>query len=173
MHTPLEQASIADGESLSLGGLYWPKPYFPTRVERAALIAGVIPAWATPTGTTSAWIWTGFGLPTPLSVLRPPSPSLSPIERESWRARELRPLHHQVTYVGGHPVLDPYSTEAELLRHAHNIDSAATQILFLRAIEFPTRVRLRLRMSDTQRDRAHQIRERIAQMERVYPDITR
>jgi hypothetical protein len=173
MHTPLEQASLADGESLSLGGLYWPRPYFPTRVERAALVAGAIPAWATPTGTTSAWIWTGFGVPTPLSVLRPSSPSLSPIERESWRARELREAHHHVTSVGGHPVLDPPSTEEELLRHAHNIDSAATQILFLRAIGFPTRSRSRLRMSDTQRDWAHQIQERVAQMESAYPDITR
>ena len=130
MHTPPEHSSISDGYSLSLGGLYWPRPYFPSRTERALLIGQSLPHWAIPTGNTAGWIWTGMGLPTPLTVLRPRTPALSPLEREHWRAREVRDSRHTVVEVAGQSILDPLSTEIELLSHGRDIDSAATQILF-------------------------------------------
>jgi hypothetical protein len=173
MHTPSQQSSILDGESLSLGGLYWPRPYFPTRVERAKLVSMALPEWATPSGTTAAWIWTGMGSPTPLTVLRPSHPAISPIERERWRAKELRDSHHKITTVGGYRVLDPLSTEEELFRHTHTIDSSATQILFLRALGWSRRSGHTVRMSDAQRERAGLIRDRIHELEDRYPDITR
>ena len=114
MHTPPEHSSISDGYSLSLGGLYWPRPYFPSRTERALLIGQSLPHWAIPTGNTAGWIWTGMGLPTPLTVLRPRTPALSPLEREHWRAREVRDSRHTVVEVAGQSILDPLSTEIEL-----------------------------------------------------------
>lgn len=173
MHTPPEHSAIVDGEALSLDGLYWPRPYYPTRAERAALIAVHIPAWATATSHTSGWIWTGMGSPLPLVVLRPTQPAVSPIERERWKARELRQPAHQTTAIGGHRVLDTSSTEVELLTHSHHIDRAASQIFFLRQEPAHVLAGASLRMSANQRERAHRIMERVLKLQEAYPDITR
>ena len=173
MHTPLEHSAISDGDSLSIGGLYWPRPYFPTRWERATLIGSVIPPWAIPTSNTAGWIWTGMGLPTPLAVLRPSTPALSPLQRERWRAREVRDSRHTVVSVAGFPVLDPLSTENELLSHAHNVDSAATQILFLRSLHHHGEIQIPARVPKGQRERVHSILERVRLLTERYPDITR
>ena len=173
MHTPPEHSAIVDGEALSLDGLYWPRPYYPTRVERAALIAANIPAWATATSHTSGWIWTGMGSPLPFAVLRPNQPAVSPIERERWRARELRQPAHQTATIGGYRLLDTSSTEAELLTHTHDIDRAATQIFFLRQEPAHVAADAPLRMSSDQRERAHLILERVRQLQETYPDSTR
>ena len=173
MHTVSQQSSLSDGEALSFGGLLWPRPYVPARVERATLVHSALPAWAIPSGTTAAWIWTGMGLPTPLTVLRPSSPAISPLVREYWKARELLESRHHVTTVGGYTVLDPLSTERDLFTHDDSIDSCATQILFLRALTHPSRPLGALRLSPTQRERMAVIEERIARLQRRYPDITR
>jgi len=173
MHTPSQHSSLSDGESLSLGGLYWPRPYFPTRAERATLISEVIPSWATPSGITAAWIWTGMGLPTPLSVLRPTAPAISPLERERWRARELRSHKHGVVRISGVQVLDPPSVEVELLRSPEPLDLLATQVLFLRSLGFPLPEASMARLSAPQRERVTLIYERVHDLERLYPDITR
>ena len=173
MHTPAQCSSLFDGESLSLGGLYWPRPYFPTRAERATLISEVIPSWATPSGITAAWIWTGMGLPTPLCVLRPAAPAISPLERERWKARELRSHKHGLVQVAGYQVLDPPSAEKELLRSPQSIDLLATQIFFLRSLEFPLPDISVVRLSAAQRERATLIMERVQELTELYPDITR
>ena len=173
MHTPPEHSSISDGYSLSLGGLYWPRPYFPSRTERAALIGQSLPHWAIPTGNTAGWIWTGMGLPTPLTVLRPGTPALSPLEREHWRAREVRDSRHTVVDVAGQSILDPLSTEIELLSHGRDIDSAATQILFLRTLREQEGHPIATRMSPSQRERAHAVLQRVRELAERYPDITR
>ena len=173
MHTPLDHSAISDGDSLSLGGLYWPRPYFPSRTERAVLIGQSVPHWAIPTGNTAGWIWTGMGLPTPLTVLRPSTPALSPLERERWRAREVRDARHTVVNLAGQKILDPLSTENELLRHGRDIDSAATQILFLRFLRDEGSLPLPTRMSEAQRERAHAVLERVGILSERYPDITR
>ena len=173
MHTPPEHSSISDGYSLSLGGLYWPRPYFPSRTERALLIGQSLPHWAIPTGNTAGWIWTGMGLPTPLTVLRPRTPALSPLEREHWRAREVRDSRHTVVEVAGQSILDPLSTEIELLSHGRDIDSAATQILFLRSLREQVGQPIATRMSQSQRERAHAVLQRVRVLTERYPDITR
>ncbi len=173
MHTPPEHSSISDGYSLSLGGLYWPRPYFPSRTERAVLIGQSLPHWAIPTGNTAGWIWTGMGLPTPLTVLRPSTPALSPLEREHWRAREVRDSRHTVVEVAGQSILDPLSTEIELLSHGRDIDSAATQILFLRSLREQVGQPIATRMSQSQRERAHAVLQRVRVLTERYPDITR
>ena len=173
MHTPPEHSSISDGYSLSLGGLYWPRPYFPSRTERALLIGQSLPHWAIPTGNTAGWIWTGMGLPTPLTVLRPRTPALSPLEREHWRAREVRDSRHTLVEVAGQSILDPLSTEIELLSHGRDIDSAATQILFLRSLREQVGQPIATRMSQSQRERAHAVLQRVRVLTERYPDITR
>ena len=173
MHTPTEHGAIVDGEALSLDGLYWPRPYYPTRIERANLIAAHIPAWDTATSHTSGWIWTGMGSPLPFAVLRPSQPAISPLERELWRARELRTPDHKTATIGGHRVLDTSSTEAELLAQSRDIDRAATQIFFLRQEHAHLSADTSLRMSAQQRERAHLIVERVLTLQETYPDITR
>ena len=173
MHTPPEHSSISDGYSLSLGGLYWPRPYFPSRTERALLIGQSLPHWAIPTGNTAGWIWTGMGLPTPLTVLRPSTPALSPLEREHWRAREVRDSRHTLVEVAGQSILDPLSTEIELLSHGRDIDSAAIQILFLRSLREQVGQPIATRMSQSQRERAHAVLQRVRVLTERYPDITR
>jgi hypothetical protein len=173
MHTPPEHSSISDGYSLSLGGLYWPRPYFPSRTERAVLIGQSLPHWAIPSGNTAGWIWTGMGLPTPLTVLRPNTPALSPLEREHWGAREVRNSRHTVVDVAGQSILDPLSTEIELLSHGRDIDSAATQILFLRSLREQVGQPIATRMSQSQREHAHAVLQRVRVLTERYPDITR
>ena len=173
MHTPPEHGAIVDGEALSLDGLYWPRPYYPTRIERANLIAAHIPLWATATSHTAGWIWTGMGSPLPFAVLRPSQPAISPLERELWRARELRTPGHKTATIGGRRLLDTSSTEAELLTHSRDIDRAATQIFFLRQEHAHLSSDTSLRMSPQQRERAHLIVERVLTLQETYPDITR
>ena len=173
MTNALWHSMVTDGDALSLGGLCWPRPYFPTRCERAALIASHIPGWATARSHTAGWIWTGMGSPTPLSVLRPTSPALSPLERERWKARELRPRHHVVAHVGDVALLDPVSTEEDVLCHATDVDAAAAQIIVLRTLDPRRVVREPLRMSSEQRERAKKIATRVRELQSSYPDITR
>ncbi|MDA2980916.1 MAG: hypothetical protein O2828_04015 [Actinomycetota bacterium] len=173
MHTPPEHSAIVDGEALSLDGLYWPRPYYPTRIERAGLIAANTPAWATATSHTAGWIWTGMGSPLPFAVLRPSQPAISPLERELWRARELRTPAHQIATIAGYHLLDTSSTEAELLAHSQDIDRAATQIFFLRQEAAHVPASGLLRMSARQRERANLMLERVLTLQETYPDITR
>jgi len=173
MHTPPEHSAIVDGEALSLDGLYWPRPYYPTRIERAGVVGANIPRWATATGHTAGWIWTGMGSPLPFAVLRPSQPAISPLERTQWKARELRQGVHLVEQIAGFRVLDTSSTEAELLTQSHDIERAATQIVFLRVLPSHREASSALRMSAAQRDRAHLILERVRTLQDFYPDITR
>lgn len=173
MHTPPEHSAIVDGEALSLNGLYWPRPYFPTRIERAGVVSANIPRWATPTSHTAGWIWTGMGSPLPFAVLRPSLPAISPLERTQWRARELREAAHRVEYIAGFRVLSTSSTEAELLSQSDDVERAATQIVFLRLMPSHREVAGALRMSALQRDRARLILERVRTLQDTYPDITR
>ncbi len=173
MHTPPEHSAVVDGEALSLDGLFWPRPYYPTRIERAGIICSKIPHWATPTSHTAGWIWTGMGSPLPFAVLRPSQPAISPLERTQWSARELREGVHLVEHIAGFPVLDTSSTEAELLTQSHNIERAATQIVLLRTMPSHREASSALRMSASQRNLAHLILDRVRVLQETYPDITR
>lgn len=173
MTTPHQHGAIADGEALSLDGIFWHRPWFPSRVERAGIMREVLPGWAIPTAHTAGWIWTGMATPFPLAVLRPSSPALSPLERQSWGAREFRDNHHTLSYIAGCPVLDEASTVVEILTRTHHIDRAATQILFLHNGLNSAALLPRPRMSPRQRERAHRILQRVHELADAYPDITR
>ena len=96
-----------------------------------------------------------------------------PPERERWRARELRSHKHGVVRIAGVQVLDPPSVEVELLRSPEPLDLLATQVLFLRSLGFPLPEVSMARLSALQRERVTLIYERVQDLERLYPDITR
>jgi len=174
MHlTPLEHSAVADGTALSLSGLFWPRPYFPSRSERVALIAGLVPGWAIATANTAGWIWTGMGSPLPFALLRPSRPAISPLAREHWAAREFRAAHHGLARVGGFDLLDRTSTAQEIMSHGSDVDGSATQLLFLTHGEPPQQDWSQVRMSPARRHRATQILARWAKLAEDYPDITR
>jgi hypothetical protein len=173
MHpTPPQQSLIRDGLGLSLNGVFWPRPYFPTRTERASLIQGHLPPWAIPTGSTAGWIWTGMGSPTPFALLRPRSPALSPIVRERWKAREYRGAAHQLVTLGSLTLVDPEITIQEILLRGENSDACATQLLFLGCNPEHSPV-WRLRLSSARREITEGILERLRELRERYPDITR
>ena len=60
-----------------------------------------------------------------------------------------------------------------MLTHTHDIDRAATQILFLRREPTHVPADAPLRMSSYQRERAHLIMERVRELQETYPYITR
>ena len=88
-------------------------------------------------------------------------------------AREVRNSRHTVVDVAGQSILDPLSTEIELLSHGRDIDSAATQILFLRSLREQVGQPIATRMSQSQRERAHAVLQRVRVLTERYPDITR
>jgi hypothetical protein len=78
-----------------------------------------------------------------------------------------------VVDVAGQSILDPLSTEIELLSHGRDIDSAATQIIFLRTLREQESHPIATRMSPSQRERAHAVLQRVRELAERYPDITR
>jgi len=162
------------GWGVAIGSLFFPRPWFPTRGERAALVCQALPRWAIASGITAGWVWTGMGLPEPWSILRAPQPEISPIQRTLWRARSLRP-GHTLAAIGELRLLDPASCATDILLSNTDVDVCASQILFLDAR--PVRA-LRERASSI-RQSAGQRRHLVAVLDRVealrqrYPDITR
>ena len=75
--------------------------------------------------------------------------------------------------IAGVQVLDPPSVEVELLRSLEPLDLLATQVLFLRSLGFPLPEVSMARLSALQRERVTLIYERVQDLERRYPDITR
>lgn len=173
MHlTPAEHSLVKDGFGLSLGGLFWSRPYFPSRTERATLIRASLPPWALPTAMTAGWIWTGMGSPVPFDVLRPHSPALSPMERERWKARQHQPGTHTLAVVSALTLTDHETTIREILSRGRAVDACATQLLFL-GVNPTTMGVTNLRLSRPQRERAGAMLERVRELLERYPDITR
>jgi hypothetical protein len=168
-----------EGHIQILGTLVHRRPWFPGRLERAALVAAALPHWAVASGITAGWVWTGMGRAEPWSVLREEKPGLSPLERTAWRAR-LRSPHHRVTQLGGLRLLTPECSLREILLGADGIDVCATQVLILSAPGPAPQSMRELRHTIGQRrasaaNRFHAI-EVLARVEHLrahYPDITR
>jgi len=179
MPSQIDQSLARAGHIVLLGSLVHPKPWFPGRSERAALIARALPPWAIASGITAGWVWTGMGHPEPWSVLREEKPGLSPLERTTWRAR-LRVQHHRVTSLGALRLLTPQSSIGEILGSAESVDVCASQILLLSAHQHTALGSLDLapgeaqpRASAAQRAHASAVLTRVSHLHVHYPDITR
>jgi hypothetical protein len=163
------------GFVILFGSLVWPRPYFPTRVERARLVAHAIPRWATATDATAAWVWTGFGQPEPWRVLRQRHPAISPLERTHWQAVELNPEYHRTQRIAGLSILSPADTVREVLLGSGNIDVAGAQVMMLTgetSHEIEARISQR-RTTEAQRNHARRVLHRVEFLRQRYPDITR
>lgn len=165
----------SDGLGLVLGSLWWPRPYYPTRVERAALVAAALPAWAVASGVTAGWVWGGFGAPEPWCVLRHHTPAISPLERTQWAALTLNPTHHRIVNVAGLSLLTVLDTVRELLLGPSAIDTAAAQVFALTGADHVQLMGLcsQRRATGLQRQHATEVLHRVDQLHRLYPDITR
>jgi hypothetical protein len=170
----VERSLVAQGLYLRLGSLIQQRPWFPTRLERASLVADALPSWAVASGITAGWVWTGMGHPEPWSVLREEKPGLSPLERTHWQAR-MRTTTHQVTSLMGLRLLNPASTVREILLSAHTIDTCATQVMFLSSATLKqlTSECYAHRASVVSRQHARAVLHRLQDLRTRYPDITR
>ncbi|MFT6973813.1 MAG: hypothetical protein ACJAV4_001049 [Pontimonas sp.] len=166
---------ILQGLALNLGTMPWFNPRFPALDERAVLVAGALPSWAIASSHTAGWVWTGMGSPEPWSVLRPQSPSLSPLERTRWSAQLLSPLHHRAVRLGALRLLDHRSTAMEVLLHAPNIDASAAQLMVLEEhCGSPLEdLVLARRSRAASKAKARATLAHIATLREVYPDIAR
>jgi hypothetical protein len=174
-HASHHQAMSRQGEIILFGDLVWPRPYFPSAPERAALLRDALPTWVIVSGTTAGWVWTGMGMPEPWCVLRVEKPGLSPLERTKWRAALWSPVHHSSTRLAGLTLLDKDCTAREVLLGSAPVDVAVAQLLFLTRDDDAT-LRSRCgerRASATQRKHAERVLERLAVARGHYPDITR
>jgi hypothetical protein len=171
----LEYSALRAGNALRIGSIVWPRPYFPTIHERAALVAGLIPSWAIASGRTAGWVWTGMGLPQPWNVLRPVTPAPSPLDRMEWGARTVNPAHHAVESLEGLAIVAPEATVVDILLREDCPDTASAQVIMLSGT--PTeRLRqlcLTRRTTPGQRHRLEILLEAVEGLRRRYPDITR
>lgn len=174
-HTAVHYGRQSEGLGLWLGSLWWSRPYYPTRLERAALVAQALPPWAVASGSTAAWVWSGFGSAEPWCVLRRHAPAISPLERTHWRALTLNPLHHRVETVGRLSLLGVPDTVREVLLGAGAIDVAAAQVFALTGGNRATLLDLcsQRRATAAQRQHADSVIQRLEKLRRHYPDITR
>lgn len=171
----LHRSRESDGLGLVLGSLWWPRPYYPTRVERATLVAAALPTWAVASGGTAAWVWSGFGSAEPWCVLRRHAPAISPLERTGWAALTLNPVHHRVESLAGLSLLGIPDTVREVLLGTGAIDLSATQVCVLTAANREQLAGLcnQRRASAEQRQHAQRVLTRVDQLRRRYPDMTR
>jgi hypothetical protein len=122
---------VLDGEALRIGTLFWPRPEPPLLAERAQLIRRAIPPGTIAAGTTAGWVWTGMGLPTPLSLIAASSPAPSPLIRHRWKIRGVKtPLGH-LTQLGHLTLLTPQATATDLWRCEASDEVAAAQLFWL------------------------------------------
>jgi len=170
-----QQSDVAEGTSLRIGSLVWPRAYFPSRAERAALVKSYLPHWAIATGQTAGFVFTGMGSPEPWTLLRQSVPAISPLERTSWPSSLVNPAHHRLLLIGGLWLTREADTVIETLLRPGCPTSAATQLLFL----CDTPVEKLASATQTRRASAHSrhgagiILQDLAQLRDDYPDITR
>jgi hypothetical protein len=124
-------ARVLDGEALRIGTLYWPRPEPPLLMERARLIASTIPSGTIAAGVTAGWVWTGMGLPTPLSLIAATSPAPSPLVRHEWKLRGVKVPSDHTTILGPLTLLTPHFTAQDLWRCDASDQVAAAQLWHL------------------------------------------
>lgn len=121
-------ARVLDGEALRIGALYWPRPEPPLLMERARLLASAIPAGTIAAGVSAGWVWTGMGVPTPLSLIAAASPAPSPLARHSWKIRGVKVPVADIVTMGPLTLLTPEATQRDLWRAEGPDDVAAAQL---------------------------------------------
>jgi len=173
--TVCEQAQVANGYSLRIGSMMWPRPYFPTRVERARLVRNNLPGWAIASGQTAGFIWTGMGNPEPWMLVRHSLPALSPLVRTVWPSSLRSPDRHRLEMISGLLVTCPDDTAIEILLHEADVDSASAQLLMLTraSVEELREAALARRAAPRVRDFSSKVLAKLEKYRRDYPDITR
>jgi hypothetical protein len=129
-------ARILDGEALRIGFLYWPRPEPPLLIERARLVASAMPPGTIAAGVSAGWVWTGLGLPTPLSLIAGRSPAPSPLARHEWKIRGVKLCPTDTTLLGTLTLLTPDATAGDLWT-CEAADTVAAAQLFGMASELP------------------------------------
>lgn len=170
-----EQSQVADGHSLRIGPLIWPRPYFPSCWERAALVKDYLPRWAIATGQTAGFVFTGMGSPEPWTLLRHAVPAISPLERTAWASSLVNPTHHHLVRMSGLWLTCRQDTVMETLLRKGGVESAATQIMMLSdtsADDLRTLAGMR-RAGPSTREFAAAVLVELTQLRADYPDITR
>jgi len=170
-----QQSQVADGHSLRIGPMVWPRPYFPSRCERAALVKEYIPAWGIATGQTAAFVYTGMGSPEPWTLLRHPVPAISPMQRTAWVSSLVNPENHRVVLIAGLWLTCPEHTVMETLLRKGPVEQAATQLFMLttRSTEELAHDISSRRASPEIRAHAASVLRELEKLRTDYPDITR
>lgn len=170
-----EQSQVADGHSLRIGPMIWPRPYFPSLWERAALVKAHMPYWAIATGQTAAFVFTGMGSPEPWTLLRHAVPAISPLERTAWSSSLVNPNNHHLVHIAGLWLTNRADTVMETLLRQGPIATAATHIMMLTST--PATELLALtdarRAGPATRAFARAVLTELTQLRADYPDITR
>jgi hypothetical protein len=130
-------ARVLDGEALRIGTLYWSRPEPPLLAERARLLASVIPPGTIAAGVSAGWVWTGMGLPTPLSLIAAVSPAPSPLVRHEWKIRGVKVPASDITSLGPLTLLTRDATKQDLWRCDGPDDVAAAQLFWLKTTPSP------------------------------------
>ena len=124
-------ARVLDGEALRIGTLYWPRPEPPLLIERARLLAAHIPPGTIVAGVSAGWVWTGMGLPTPLSLIASVAPAPSPLARQTWKIRGVKTAADDITVLGPLTLLTRDATARDLWRCDASDEVAAAQLWWL------------------------------------------
>jgi hypothetical protein len=129
---------VLDGEALSIGDFFWPRPDPPLLAERAWLVATHLPSGTLAAGITAGWVWSGIGRPTPLSLIAKTQPAPSPLARHQWKIRGIRVPTTNCQKLGSLTVLTREATWEDLWR-ADGPDEVAAAQLFCLAADDPGR----------------------------------
>lgn len=170
-----QRIAVRASVGVQIGSIFSDRPWFPSRFERADLLARLFPSWAIASAHTAGWVWSGMGRPEPWTLLRPASPEISPLERTKWRARRLNESRHGVVAIGNLHLLDSSCVVREILIGEGGIDACASQIALLTHVSAASLLELSAgaRTSIHQRDHAALVVERVIFLRERYPDITR
>lgn len=170
-----EQSQVADGHSLRIGPMIWPRPYFPSLWERAALVKKHMPRWAIATGQTAAFVFTGMGTPEPWTLLRHAVPAISPLERTAWSSSLVNPDNHHLVEIAGLCLTNRMDTVLETLLRQGPIATAATHIFMLTSTPADQLLALTdaRRAGPETRKFAHAVLAALTKLRADYPDITR
>jgi hypothetical protein len=126
-------ARVLDGEALRIGSLYWGRGEPPLLTERARLVAAEAPAGTIAAGISAGWVWTGIGLPTPLSLIASSSPAPSPLTRHQWKIRGVKVSPGGITRLGRLAILTRQATTDDLWSCESADDVACAQLFWLGA----------------------------------------
>lgn len=167
--------AVRAGQGVAIGSVFSPRPWYPSRWERATLLLHHLPSWAIASGVTAGWVWSGIGQPEPWSLLRPVRPEISPLERTAWKARVLNATRHHVVSIANLTLLDVPSAVIDILLSCAAIDTCASQLIVMTSLPRNSLLDgLRsTRCRPVQRQHALEVLDALDRLRETYPDITR